>query len=730
MPSPLRRVVLAVLCAAALPAMEEFCSIDGLDELGGDGVATATRGMVVRLGERTLIADGGRIDYRNRTLFLTGGVLFRQPALRLTAERLGLRLAPGHSFESLRSDGDLLGWEGDAWKVEARFTTRGRTVRINAEHVALADGRLVFSGVDLDFGYGSVISFSAPTVIVTLRRPQGDEPPSALRSHLDGVQLVSPTGELVGLPVLWLPYLYRDFSRRYPWTRVRGGYTRRQGTYGRFWIGSDLPLLGGWKTGLDGRIDDHSRSGAGFGLRPYWQNGTWGHGDLEWYVMPKEAVRGGDGDRDELQTRRAEAVDAQHQIDLGRGAFYGRFTSIPGGDVPGTPPDYRFLQDYLPERLEHDPLPRRGATLAYGLPGITATIDGERRIQADRPDTERWFGLQAQVHPLQIAGPLHAAADGWVEDLHRVTTGTAATRLTSRGWLGAGWWLPGGVGLDADGGIRELRYADGEIAGVDQADGARRAGFADAGVKLRLSDTFGANGLLTHTLTPRLGVQLLGPGAGDELPAYGFDARDTFEEDARYWVAGLDTAVVSTRTLFHASLLSRWAMREQERLYTDDNGDEQLSPQRLVDVVGTVDGSPVDPLHITASFTYDARPRRWTGFDTDARWRVAPWGALSERSTLIQDTREWSHTPGTTLYANRYRADASATFRPGGAGVDGWLIELTRRMVEGDLFLGFEFLRDEEGRVSDHRVSIGFTLGGGTFEDDDRRAQARTSLSR
>lgn len=719
---PLRALTLTVATTAALAAADlRGFDIVGLNQLDSDGVALATAGVVARLGDRQALADAARYDLRQGDLWLTGQVVYRQPGVRISAARLGLHLPPGH-----RDLTDFSGMRGDAWEVEARVETGQRTLRIRAAQVAIDGNAITFRDVDLDLGYGAVMGFSAPKVVVTLRQPKPGEAPSEARSHVEGVALVSPTGTVVGLPLLWIPYLYRDFSHRYPWTRVRGGYTRRQGTYGRFWIGSDLPGIAGWRPGVDARVDDHSRSGFGFGLRPYWAHDVLGKGDFEWYRMPSENVRGGDGDRDELQERRADLIDAQHRVNLGRGAAYGRFTAIPGGDEPGTPPDYRFMQDYLPERLEHDPLPRQGATVAYGLPGVTATVDTERRVHPDQIATERWFGVQAQVHPIAIAGPLHAAADAWVEDLHDVHAGSDATRVTSRGWLGAGQWFANGLGVDADAGLKELRYAEGEIAGADQDEAARRAGFTDAGLKLRLADTY-ARG--THTIVPRVGIQLIGRGVGDELPAYGFgDSRDVFEEDARYWVAGFDTALVSDRTLFHATVTSRWAMREHDRQYLED-GVVRTSPQSLADIAGTLDGKPVDTVQLSARFTYDARPRQWLEFNTDASWRVAPWLALTETSTLVPDDGSWSHTPGTTFYANRYRADASVTLRPGGASIDGWMVELTRRMVDGDLFLGFQFLRDEDGGPSDERVSIGFTL---TADQglDDLHPQAHTSLSR
>ena len=721
MSGPLRVLTFALLgvCAAQGAAEERFEPF-GIDKLTADGFY-ATKGFAARIGERQLIADAARYDARNGDLYLTGQVVLRQPGMRISATRLGLHRPAGNPDLS-----DFTGVHGDAWEVEARIESNQRTVRITAARITITEEEITFHDVDLDFGHGGISVFHAPKAIVTLRRPKPGEARGAAESHIKGIAMVSPSGSVVGLPLLWLPYLYKDFAHKYPWTRVRAGSSKRLGTWGRFWIGSDLPEIAGWRPGLDARIDAHSRAGSGFGLRPYWEHPTWGKGDAEWYVMPSEKVRGGVDEEEELQVRRAETFDAQHQINLGAGGAYARFTKIPGGDTPGTPPDYRFFQDYLPTRFESDPFPRQGATAAYGVPGATFTVDTERRVHPDIATTERWYGVQAQLHPVQLVGPLHLAADTWIEDLHQVKVGTSATRLNSRGYVLAGQWFPGGIGTDADAGLKEQRYANGMQASGDLPDAARRAPFADAGVKVRLEGDFTG---LTHTIVPRVGVQLVGEGMGDTLPSYGFgDGREVFEEDVRYWVAGFDTAVVSNRTLFHATVVSRWAMREKERLYTSDDGSQQLSPQRLVDVTGTVDGRPIDPLLLTASFTYDGRPRRWTQFNTDATWRVAKAFALNERSTLIPGTGEWANTPGFIAFANRYRLDGSITMRPDGEPIDSWLLELTRKMVDGDLFFGFEFMRDEDGAVSDRRFSIGFTIGGATT--DDQRPQAKTALTR
>jgi hypothetical protein len=92
--------------------------------------------------------------------------------------------------------------------------------------------------------------------------------------------------------------------------------------------------------------------------------------------------------------------------------------------------------------------------------------------------------------------------------------------------------------------------------------------------------------------------------------------------------------------------------------------------------------------------------------------------ALRYAGSLIPETTttpvEWQHRPGITAIANRYRFDGDTTFRPHGAGIDQWMIQLTRRMVDGDLSLTYELVRNNEGMIYDRRFGIGFsmTLGG------------------
>lgn len=744
MTPPLRALTLTVLAVAVLagaetehepaPVVEPHAapedvrgfSLIGIDHMDADGVFIAPRGVVARIGERQLIADAARYDLKEGDLFVTGHVVYRQPGVRLSAARLGLHLPPGHQDLT-----DFTAVRGDAWEVEAHVSTATQDFTITAERVTFANDRLIFHEVHLTQGHGGIVSFDVPTVEVTLRKPKPSEAASDPRSHVEGVALISPTGKVVGIPVIWFPYLYRDFSYRYPWTRVRFGRTDTLGTYARYWIGSGLPEFGGWRTGLDARVDTQSRVGWGYGLRPHWAHEQFGRGDVQWYTLPEDRGNGSDG---VLHTgQQATAFDGQHQASLGSGAVYGRYTSVPDSPptstVPGTPPDYTFLQTYLAERLEHDPFPRQGATGTYTIPGVTTTVDTERRINPYDNTSERWFGVQAQVHPLQLVGPLHLGGDAWVENLHRIYEDTATVRVNSRAYLGVGQWFPGGFGLDADAGFKDLRYDHGTLNGTDESPSVRYAPFGDAGVKVRLSDTYSA-GSITHSFIPRVGIQLIGEGEGNVLPVYDFgDGRDTLSEDEHYWVAGFDTGLVNSRTLFHASVISRFAMREQDRTYINNAGAAVISPSQLVDISGVLDGSPVDPLTVNASFSFNSLSSSWSRLNASGRWRLSPYVALTESSALVTTTDTWSHTPGVAFYAHRYRIDTAITLRPDGPPIDSWLVEVTRRMVDGDLSIGYENLSATATSPADQRLTIGFTLGGAPRGVDQDRPASPTAIN-
>jgi hypothetical protein len=264
--------------------------------------------------------------------------------------------------------------------------------------------------------------------------------------------------------------------------------------------------------------------------------------------------------------------------------------------------------------------------------------------------------------------------------------------------------------------VRGLSYTDGTINGVQTPDGTQQqsVGYTEDGVSLRLEDRFGP---VRHTIRPRAGIQLISAAEGDEtLPNYNFgDTRDRLEADKRYYVGNLDTAfALPDRTLFRADVQARWGMRLDDLVYVDDNGQKQTGPTSLVDVTGTFDGKPVPPVDLTGSFRYDALRSRWDTFESTVGWRVVEQLRLSDTSTLLPPSggskRAWSHTPGATVYAKRYTFESSFTLRDQGKPVDGWLLHVARRMVDGIVFVGYEAVWSSDNTVLDRRYSLGFSL--------------------
>ena len=361
--------------------------------------------------------------------------------------------------------------------------------------------------------------------------------------------------------------------------------------------------------------------------------------------MPAEKIRGQVNKGAELATRKQDFYDAAHYAPLagpGSGLLMGRYVVTPDSDPvePGGPPDanaLRWMADYMPEELARRPYPSRTAAIAYGVPGGTFVVDTTRRHADDIDVTERWLGVQVISSPWRLLGPLHAGVDGWGEDLRRIQRDTSAQRLTGRSYLAASqWW--NGWGADAEGGVRVLAYHDGVIKGVEQDQVDRRhQGYGDAGVSLRLTERYGD---WRHQIIPRVGVQLLGQGIGDTLPVYNFDdPRDELEEDQRYWTAGVTSQLDGNRPLFRAGVLTRWAMREQERYYVDVNGVTQLSDNDLVDVTVTADGRPVEDLLLTCSALYDNRPERWERVNAGATYTPVRWANCAGARPTSQPPR-------------------------------------------------------------------------------------------
>jgi len=677
-------------------------------EFDQDGSIIAPRGFVAHMGDKVLIGDALRYHQKHDDLYATGKVVLVMPGVRLHAARLGL-----HPKAQT----------GDAWDVEAFVEHAGRRITITAERVHIDRTELRFDGVRGIAGHGGLVGMGASSARVYLRdKPAQDR--SGFERQVEGIELIGTTIRAAGVPVFWIPYLYRDFYYDYPWTRYEGGKTRRLGYYARAWVGTSLRDIFDWRPHIEARGDLYSRTGEGWGVRAAWHNPQFGKGQVTWFDIPHEIVMGGPDDLQNIEERHASVFDAEQQLHAFGGALYGRWVELPDADPPypgdpAQPWDERFRADYLRDDLEHRPFARQGVTATWGTSLGTITLDTERRAHPDQLLTDRLWGVQVQLPRFQISGPLHVGGHGWSESLENTTTGDAAVRTSFSGTASAMQWF-GPLGIDLGGGVNGLAYQDARIGGVDLDDEARLVPLITGGIRTRFIGDWG-NGL-THVFTPRIGIELYQEGQGDVLSPWNFgDPRDRLDEDLHLLTTGFDTSINGVRSLFRATATARWAMRTEDREFTDVFGNPDTASGPLVDVIGSLSGAPIATLMLSGTFAYDAQREAWRSFDLGSSWVATQWLALRYSGALIPETtttsEQWQHRPGLTFIGNRYRMDGDVTCRPGGEALDQWMAQLTRRMVDGELTLTYEIVRNEDGNIYDRRFGVGFSMSlGGTAE--------------
>lgn len=719
----LRRLVplLAAVAAAGEPLRIEAPG-SAVQLAPGGAVTIAGQGFVARQGDWLLSGEALRWDQGNDALWASGGIIMVLPQVRIHAARIGMR--PGART-------------GDAWEVAAWVTTPKATLRITAERVELRPDRLTFRDAHADFGHGGLFAVDVPAVHIGLReepeQTRGERDPGR---YVDGIALVRPTASVAGVPVLWLPYLYRDFVLDYPWSTLEAGRSDRLGWWARYRVGTNLPPMAGWRTWVEARIDRHARAGNGGGLGLRWLHDDLGEGSALAYLMPRERVADPADEGRQGGIRQAEAYDAQHRV-AGRGwAAAARYTALPDADpsqtlADGRSPDERFRADVLRRELEEQPFARQGASGAWTTPWAAIAAESERRPNDDRDETERLASAAVLLQRIAIAGPLGASARGRAERLRQEVRDTMATRLTWEGRAAADAWL-GGLGFDAAGGARGVAWAGQRLAGNERTGSDDlTVPFAEGGASLRLVGTIAGDGALT--VQPRLGVELLARARGAN-PGFDFrDGADRPDADRRYGVTGADLDLAWGGARFSASARARWALRDDDRLAIEFDGSRRQGDSTLADLTFSARGSPHPDAEVVADGTWDDRLGRWTAFDTRARWRLGERvealynGAYAPPAVGIPET--WLHRAGGSLHLERYRLDGWLEFRPEVAGradgrtVDLWHAGFARRMVDGIFSFGYDNVRDPDGET-DHRISAGFALGGAWRDAGDPARRA------
>ncbi len=723
----LRRLI--PLLAVALGAGESLVieAPGSSTSLGEGGVVTiAGRGFSARRADWLLTGDALRWDQRGDSLWASGGIVLVTPAVRLHAERIGLH-------PEART--------GDAWGVQA-WVDRGKVrLRISAERVELRPDRLTFHGVRADFGHGGVLALHCPRLHLYLREQERlDRGEREIDRWVEGIAAVRPSVWVAGAPVLWLPYLYRDYILDYPWSKVEVGKTDRLGWFLRYSVGSNLPELAGWRTRLEARADRHTRSGNGFGLAAFWSHQRAGRGGASVYRLARERVADPANEAQQGGQREVNSWDAEHYLSGGGWAGAARYSVLPDADpsatlADGRSPDERFRADFQQKALEEKPFARQGLSAAWVTRWMSFTAEGEHRANSALDETERLLAAELDLPRLALAGPLTLDGNLRTERLRQTVRDSEAVRTTYLGRLAAVRWL-GGLAVDASGGLRGVGWSDGRLAGAElPASRSLAVPFADAGMRLRLVAERDDGGRIV--LAPRLGLELLARERGTGNP--GFDFRDGFDDpdqDRRYLVTGLESELRLGAAVFTADLRARWGLRHADLEAREVDGSLRESSSALADATFAVRGSPHPDLEAVADGTWDNRLARWTAFDTRARWRALDRldllysGTFTPPSAVISSS--WVNRLGSALHLSRYRLDSWVEIRPdpagaqGGRSVDLWHLGVGRRLVDGSLTIAYDNVVDSlNGGPLDHRFLVTFVVGG---DEEERNAPARRAF--
>lgn len=639
-----------------------------------------------------LLGEGLRWDRERGLLFAIGRITLAVLPVQITADQIAADLKQG--------------WV-EAWNLSIQLQRApGVVAHFQAEHARFDRKAIVVRGVRGESGHGGLASIRTPKIVIRLQ-PPGEELPhrSGVLRHVRDASVSQPVFRLGGVPILWLPRVYRDFTAHYPWSHYDFGLSSRHGAYVRGQLGNGFPLLGG--SGFAAvRADYHSLAGWGFGTKARWQQPQFGNGRAVYHYMPKESLyRSGrlfSGGRlvqpgDLMAREDKQLIDVANTAHWGQADVSMRYARLPDPD-PGGVADERFRSDYYRDDLRAEPLARQGVDAVWSGALGSLQLTHQSPPHPTRPETTVAYGLRGDLHSLQVLGPLHVRGFIGVADLER--DAVEATRLRGHSQVAANHWF-GPVLVDIALGADGLGYMDGHdfrwMPRLDARLGLNIDGRYDSGA--------------WHRIRPFVGLEITGPGHGDALPMYDFgDDRDQLEEDRRYVHLGLGTHLWAGERRFRLDVDSRWALREQDRygLRSDQIGERTAS--RLVDIAATWIGEPTVWSRFEGEFRYDGIRQTVRRTDMQA---VVFGGAGELRFDVLRDLangRQWEYRPGFSLPTGRYQWSLDLTFKDGGRSLDAWRVELDRQMIDGQLGLCYERLYHDSGTDYDEYFGIRFRL--------------------
>jgi hypothetical protein len=672
----------------------------------------ARRGIVLRSGPRTLLADAAQWSKNSRQLYATGrirlligdmsaaGVVDKNATrVHLAADRIGL---------------DQTLSLGEAWEVHCTLLTTFGNLRLQAAHIAMTPEKWVFSDVKVDQGLGAVAEFSCERVELHLRDETAEDR-SGIERTLSGVTFHDAVMRAAGIPIMYFPWAHRDYTIDYPWTRYRTGVNSRNGWYLRSEIGTDLPEVAGFHSTVRGRYDLNSRNGEAVGVsgvvhhRP-----SGGRGDAIWYYMPEEQVRN-TGNGPIIDERSSTFVQAEYQQPLaGLGAVTGFWATVPDG-VDGGAPDGRFRADFNDTWLENHPFARRGIQTALAFPFVSLTATTQANPNKHSEETEIPGRVTMAVPHVSLLGPVYAFGDVFLDQVQRDEDDLAqeATRLGGQFGGGIGGWLPMGLGLDLRSGVSLRSHHKGEINGVATNTPSQNVPFVSAQSRLRFvheSET------LTGRVLPQVGFTWLGSEDVDDIA---FDFNDGFDELAadRQFISTAVNGSLDWRNkpqLFTGRIAAQWGIRDQDRRYTDDDDVEQIGPSPLISVRLEASGQITSRFRLSGTGVYDGRRREWRNYDFSAGIVLIPnhWSITSKTTWLTDDTEDgqWQFQPGTIITGDRYGFQGEVWWNANDNTPERVELALTRRMVDGRLAVTYDLQRDGSGNLNGQTIGLDFVL--------------------